>query len=299
MSGELVHGVGSRCSRAAKARISRTATRSAVLPPVAPSLSEVSAHSTLSAPTAPSACTVLDPPPGSRTLWTHGGGSNKRLFFRGGPTGPTGPTPSRTRPHAREALSALFAAPKFLPASPARRVQRVQRVQSLFLDSRWTHPVGPEGGGVGPDAGWAVTGRTARVARDTQPRQTGALTLLPSTIPLRNGRGAGGGAAPTARAPQERPCALPTPNDPSRGVRGRYRATLCVWRGVWVGGRTAVDGRAAARDRRDPAHAGVLEAVRVHDPQEAPAVGARACGGVHLRRCAGRGPRVALRACAG
>jgi hypothetical protein len=222
MSGELVHGVGSRCSRAAKARISRTATRSAVLPPVAPSLSEVSAHSTLSAPTAPSACTVLDPPPGSRTHWTHGGGSNKRLFFRGGPTGPTGPTPSRTRPHAREALSALFAAPKFLPASPARRVQRVQRVQSLFLDSRWTHPVGPEGGGVGPDAGWAVTGRTARVARDTQPRQTGALTLLPSTIPLRSGRGAGGGAASHAAiTPSAAPGASPAPEEPHGRPTGR------------------------------------------------------------------------------
>jgi hypothetical protein len=52
------------------------------------------------------------------------------------------------------------------------------------------------------------------------------------------------GAAPTAHAPhapQERPRALRTPNGPSRGVRGRYRATSCVWRGVWPGARC--DGR--------------------------------------------------------
>lgn len=47
--------------------------------------------------------------------------------------------------------------------------------------------------------------------------------------------GGSGARRGTHHAPQERPPALPTPNDPSRGVRGRYRATSCVWRGVWRG----------------------------------------------------------------
>lgn len=119
-------------------------------------------------------------------------------------------------------------------------VTRVTQVTYREKQGFRSNPIVTRRGGSGYLRGVAAP------ARDNSPRSGGASpTLVPSTIPLRSGRGAGGGAAAGARAPQERPRPLRTTTVSRRGVRGRYGATSCVWRGVWPGARMVgrTDGR--------------------------------------------------------
>lgn len=224
MTGRLVQGVGLRCACTATARDWSTRDARTAMRASCPSC--LSCLSTVAR--APSVSGVLDPPPGSWTHWTHGGGSNKRLFFRGGPTGPTGPTPSRTRPHAREAILPSLPSPKFLPASPARRVQRVQRVQGYFYGVTVDPPAGPKRGGVGPGRIWK------RLSVPTRGAQEGALPSSP-----RRFRSAVVGG-PGRERPRRRTPASPLQDarqcprrglDGRRGVRGTRRGKAeLTWR---------------------------------------------------------------------